>query len=381
MNDQIIYLDYAAATPIDPQVLQLMQPYFSDDFFNPSASYTQAIKIKRAVDEARAKVAYWLGAKPNEIIFTAGATEANNLAIHGIMSAYPKGNIVVSNIEHESILALAGQYDCRVAKVLPDGRLDLNDLRHQIDRRTVLVSVMQANNEIGVIQPIHDIAQIVKRERAQRSAEWPIYLHTDASQAANYLDLHVARLGADLMSLNGGKIYGPKQSGVLFIKTGINLKPLVWGGGQERNLRSGTESVSNIIGLAYALDTAQAMRQEESQRLQLLSQHFMNRLAEVLPDATINGSLKYRLPNNVHVTLPGQDNERLLIQLNRLGILAAAGSACSASNEEPSHVLKAIGQADEAARSSIRFSLGRGTTEKDLDKVVDSLSKLIKNFA
>ena len=378
MDKANIYLDYAAATPLDESVKQAMLPFWQDQFFNPSASYSPAIKVRQAINHARQQVAYWLGAKPTEIIFTAGASEANNLAVAGIMSQYPKANIVISSIEHESVLSPASLYDCRLIKVLEDGRLDLNDLRQKIDNQTVLVSVMQANNEIGTIEPLKQVAEIIETIRRQRgSSGLPLYLHSDSTQAANYLDLHVARLGVDLMTLNGGKIYGPKQSGLLYLKSSVKLQPLIMGGGQERNLRSGTENVPAIIGFATALDKAQSLRHEEAKRTLQLREDFIRDLTRAIPGITINGSIKQRLPNNIHVSLPNIDNERLLIQLDAHGILAAAGSACSASSNQPSHVLKAIGKSDLEARSSLRFSLGRQTMSSELKHVAQVMAKLI----
>jgi cysteine desulfurase len=239
---------------------------------------------------------------------------------------------------------------------------------------------MYANNEIGTVQPIRDIAAVIAEKRAERAGErapLPLVFHTDACQAANYLDLHVARLGVDMMTLNGGKIYGPKQSGALYVKAGTALQPLIRGGGQERGRRSGTENLAAAAGFSKALELAQAMRREETARLKDLQARFVRQLQEAVPDAIINGSLKYRLPNNVHVTLPGHDNERLLIGLDENGILAAAGSACSASSEEPSHVLKAIGVGDTDAQSSLRFTMGRGTTAEGVDRAVRTLSQLL----
>ncbi len=375
-----IYLDYAAATPVDPGVLRVMQPYFSDVFYNPSATYDAAWEVRQAVANARTGVAYWLGVRPSEVIFTAGGSEANNLAIQGAMRQFPKANVVVSAIEHKSVLVPARDYDCREVAVQADGRLDLDDLEHKVDDKTVLVSVMYANNEIGTIQPIHEIGQLLQSIRARRHIEHndlPLYLHTDACQAANYLDLHIARLGVDLMTINGGKIYGPKQSGALYVKAGTKLKPLVAGGGQERGLRSGTENVPGIVGLAAALDLVQSDRHQEARRLQVLQQNFIKLLERKLPQITVNGSRKYRLPNNVHLTIPGQDNERLLIQLDEAGILAAAGSACSAGDEEPSHVLRAIGLSDAEARASLRFTLGRGTDAAMIERCVQVLHRLL----
>lgn len=378
MTKPLIYLDHAAATPLDERVLRAMRPYFSDKFYNPSATYGPARQVHQALQAARSQVAHWLGARPAEVIFTAGGTEANNLAIHGVMSRFPKANLVVSTIEHDSVLGPAADYNVRQAKVKSDGRVDLAALEKVIDDKTVLVSVGYANNEIGTVQPLRRIAQLlatIRQDRLQRDVKTPLYLHTDACQAGNYLDLHVSRLGVDLMTLNGGKIYGPKQSGALYVKAGVELKPLISGGGQERGLRSGTENVAGAIGFAAALDIAQKTRHSEIQRLQKLQQQFIEGILK-LPKTVVNGSQKSRLPNNIHVTFAGQDNERLLIQLEQQGSLAAAGSACSASDEEPSHVLKAIGLTDSEAQASLRFSLGRSTTTQGVNTTLRLLNKL-----
>ena len=373
----MIYLDHASATPVDPVVLKAMEPFWSQDFYNPSAMYLAAKQARQALETARAGTAHWLGARASEVIFTAGGSEANNLAIHGVMRRFPTANVVVSSIEHESVLAPAGRYDCREAKVRPDGQVDLADLAARIDDDTVLVSVMYANNEIGTVQPIREIAKIIDQKRKARKSKLPLYFHTDACQAANYLDLHVARLGVDLMTLNGGKIYGPKQSGALYVKAGLELLPLVDGGGQERGLRSGTESVASAAGFAEALDLAQTNRHPETERLKQLQAEFIKLVETELPAPTINGSLKRRLPNNLHLTLPGQDNERLLIKLESEGVLAAAGSACSASNEEPSHVLRAVGLSDGEARASLRFTMGRATSLSDVKSAVQALAGIL----
>ncbi|HVX48327.1 MAG TPA: cysteine desulfurase family protein [Candidatus Saccharimonadales bacterium] len=379
MPSPFIYLDHAAATPVDPAVLAAMLPFLKEDFYNPSATYGPARQVRAELDTARAQVAHWLGAKSSEVAFTAGGTEANNLAVQGIMDRYPEANVVVSAIEHESVLAPAGKYECRQVRVDNQGRLDLSDLKSKIDKNTVLVSVGYANNEIGTVQPIREIARVMAEERSGRkgSGAKPIYFHTDACQAGNYLDLHVARLGVDLMTLNGGKIYGPKQSGALYVKAGVEPYPVILGGGQERGLRSGTENVAAAVGFAAALDQSQAMRREESDRLNGFRQRFIDGIGRTAPKAVLNGSQKYRLPNNVHLTLPGQDNERLLIRLEEAGILAAAGSACSASNEDPSHVLGAIGLSDEEARASLRFTMGRATTADMVDRVVEAVGRLL----
>lgn len=377
MSRDYIYLDHAAATPMDASVTKAMEPFFSELFFNPSANNTRSKHVKRAIDDSRSKTAYWLGAKPSEIIFTAGASEANNLAIHGVMKKYPGKKLLYSSIEHESVIEPARQYPSEEIYGDSKGRLDIADLKSKIDAETVLVAVMYANNEIGTVQPLKEIAQVISTERKRRGpGGLPVYLFSDAAQAGNYLDLHASRLGIDMMSLNGGKIYGPKQSGCLYLHSGVQLEPLIFGGGQERGLRSGTENVASIVGFAEALDQAQSRRKIHYANDLELQKTFISRINIHLPEVQINGSLKYRLPNNLHLTFPGVDNERLLILLDENSIIAAVGSACSASNEESSHVLKAIGKTDAEARSSVRFTLGRLNAASDIEKVVETLVRL-----
>jgi len=376
-----LYFDYAAATPLDGRVQAAMAPFLAEQFYNPSATYAPARAVAVELEKARSVVAHWLGARPAEVVFTAGGTEANNLAIHGIMQRFPDANVVVSAVEHDAVLHPAARYAHRLAPVTADGLVDLDALRQTIDDQTVLVSIMYANNEVGAVQPIKQITQLVKdlREaRRQQGNELPLYVHTDACQASNYLDLHVARLGVDLLTLNGGKMYGPKQSGVLYVKAGLELQPQVLGGGQESGLRSGTENVAACIGLAAALDIAQSQRHQQLERMQRLQAHFLDALAAQVPQAVVNGSLRKRLPNNVHVTLPGTDNERILLELEAVGVLAAAGSACSASNEEPSHVLRAMGLSDADAQASLRFTMGRQTDEAAIDRAVAALANCVQ---
>ena len=364
-----VYLDYAAATPLDPTVVAAMQPYFSDNFYNASATYEAARRVGRAVEASRNGVALLLGAKPAEVHFVAGVTLANQLVLEGIMRRFPGKGLLVSAIEHPSVLDWAAANGGQEIPVTRDGVVDLAELERRIDDDTVLVSVMYANNEIGTVQPVARIAALLAGLREKRRIAGnatPLYFHSDASQAANYLDLHVSRLGTDALVINGGKIYGPKQTAVLYLKSGINIA-----------LPGGTENVPGIVGIGAALDLAVAMRHEEVARLQQLQQRFITRVQAAIPSAVINGSLKKRLPNNVHITIPGQDNERLLMALDEAGIMAAAGSACTASDEEPSHVLTAIGLSDADAQASLRFTTGRGTTVAEIDYAVDTLAKLI----
>ncbi|HSW98229.1 MAG TPA: cysteine desulfurase family protein [Candidatus Saccharimonadales bacterium] len=376
----ISYLDYAAATPLDPAVAAAMQPYLADRFFNPSATYAAARAVRQDIEAARARVAHWLGARPTEVIFTAGGTEANNLAIRGVLAHFPEGHVVTSAIEHDSVLATAHEFGAREAPVDAGGIVDTAALVSLIDDDTVLVSVMYANNEVGTVQPIRRIATELDNIRAARKAAgnpMPLYFHVDAAQAAAYLDLHAARLGVDLMTLNAGKIYGPKQVGALYVASHVWMHAQITGGGQERGARSGTENVAGAIGFATALDLVQARRHDESRRLQGLQTLFFDLLHEAIPGVVVNGSRKSRLPNNVHITIPGQDNERLIFALDEAGILCAAGSACSASNDEPSHVLRAMGVSEKDAQASLRFTMGLHTTEEQVRTAVRTLAQLV----
>ncbi|HPR09828.1 cysteine desulfurase [Candidatus Saccharibacteria bacterium] len=377
----LVYLDNAAATPVDSEVWAAMLPYFSDKFYNPSATYLPARQVGHDLGQARQKAAELLGAKANEITFVAGGTEGNNLAIRGVLELFPNSSVTVTSIEHDSVLAPAQQYNCSVTFVTKQGRVDLDDLKAKITDKTVLVSSMYANNEIGTIQPIKQIAALVATIRKQRRAQGstlPLYLHIDACQAGNYLDLHVNRLGVDLMTLNGGKLYGPKQSGVLYIRRGVHIAPQILGGGQERGLRSGTENVAAAIGFAAALEKSQKLRSAESKRLSQVQKIFFDLCRQKIPGATVNGSMTSRLPNNLHLSFVGQDNERLLLELEKRGFLAAAGSACSASSDLPSHVLRAIGLTDAEARTSVRFTMGRSTQEKDIVALGMALQQILR---
>ena len=369
-----IYLDYAAATPMDPRVVTAMRPYFSQQFYNPSSIYLAGKAANQALAAARGTVAQILGARPGEVVFTAGATEANNLAIQGVTRTHPKGEILLSAIEHESVLAPAGLFNSRLVPVDPKGRVILEKLEAMVNKKTVLVSIGLVNNEIGTVQPLADIAKILnKLSKLRGPKDLPLYLHTDAAQAPNYFDLHMSRLGVDLVTINGGKIYGPKQSGALYIRAGVKLQPLILGGGQENGYRSGTENVAGAIGFTTALKLANTKRLSEAKRVASLRQLFISGLKENMPKATINGSSKYHAPHILSVTFAGYDNERLMMELDERGVQTATGSACSASSDEPSHVLAAIGLSEEEARSTLRFSFGRATTEADIKKTIQLL--------
>jgi len=408
-----VYLDYAAATPIDPAVKKAMEPYWSERFYNPSAIYLAGRAAKRDLDALRAKVAQALGAKPVEVVFTSGATEANNLAVQGVARQFPDGEILVSAIEHESVLEPARLFKAKQIPVDQTGRVILGGpaphqnlsgavgnrivkrqvfsagLSNLINSKTVLVSVMMVNNELGTLQPLKEIANMVAevhKERLESGNRLPLYLHSDGAQAGNCFDLHVHRLGVDMMTINGGKIYGPKHSGVLFMKSGVKLQPQILGGGQEYGRRSGTESLAQIAGFTKALELAQANRTKEAKRVEELQQFFATELQKRLANIVINGSDKYRSPHILSVTLPGVDNERLVMELDEAGVQVGVGSACSAlhqtvqgsaAKDETSHVLAAIGLSEEQIRSTLRFSFGKATTRPDLEYVLTKLEKLV----
>jgi cysteine desulfurase len=381
-----IYLDYAAATPVDDAAIEAMRPYLSDNFYNPSAIYQTARDVRKAVECARATIASVLGSKDQEIIFTAGGTEANNLAIHGIMRRFPQGNIVVSGIEHESVLIPAKNYNHKIAPVKQNGLIDPSNLEKLIDDNTVLVSIMYANNEVGTVQPIQEIASFIAEQRVKRTQKatngnvLPIYLHADACQASNYLDLQVSRLHVDLMTINGGKIYAPKQSGALYINKKVEILPLIQGGGQELSLRSGTENVPAIVAFATMLQKVQKERKIESQRIKNLANILFAKLSQNIPAIMMNGDLRHRLPNNLNFFIPNIDGELLTMQLDHAGLMVATGSACTASDDEPSHVLMAMGLGAERASSSLRITLGRQTTENNVLVAAGILTKVLSSY-
>jgi len=371
------YFDYAAATPMLPAAAEAMRPYLNDNFYNASALYLSAKKNRSIIEGVRHEIAKGLGAKPLEIVFTAGGTEANNLAIHGIMQKFPDAHMIASAIEHDSVLSPASKYDHSIVQVDKNGFVSLEAIKKAVKSSTVLISVMYANNEIGTIEPIHEISKYIEEQRKirkQNGNTYPLYLHTDACQATNYLDLQVSRLGVDLLSINAGKMYGPKQCGALFIKTGIALMPLLQGGGQEWNLRSGTENISAIVAFGVSWKEVRGNYQKEADRVTQLRNTLVHDLLQRIPGCSLNGPKeKKRIANNVHITIKDIDNERLLMELDELGFMVASGSACNASNDEPSHVLKAIGLNDEQARSSIRITLGKYTESKAIHALVDNI--------
>jgi cysteine desulfurase len=364
-----IYLDHAAATPLDERVLAAMSPYFTDKFYNPSSPYAPALGVRREYQAAKARLAGCIGAKPDELVMTAGATESINLAIRGV-----GGHVVTAAAEHEAVLAAVRGGEHTIVPVDERGRVGREKIRAAIRPDTRLVSIALANGELGTVQPLSEISAVVREERARRRESGnnePIYFHSDASQGAGLLDIHVARLGVDLLTVNAAKLYGPKQVAMLWIERSVQLSPYIVGGGQERGLRSGTENVAGVIGFATALELAESHRKSEGARLAQLRDELQARLSEALPEAVVSGDNHHRLASHLHVSFPGIDGERLVFALETRGVLVATGSACAANKGKRSHVLGAIGLPPEVADGSLRLSLGRLTDEETSKRAAD----------
>jgi cysteine desulfurase len=380
-----IYLDHAAATPLDDQVYAAMKPYLEIEFANPSSIYGAARITRHAIEAARSTIADTLGAKTSEIIFTSGGTESDNLAIQGVLNAHPGAHWATSAIEHDAVLSCVEPMSLRghessIIAVAENGIVRVKDIADAITDSTVLVSLMMANNEIGTLQPVDEIANLIqgiREDRMSRNIDLPLYLHTDACQAAGYLDIHVSRTGVDLMTLNGSKIYGPKGVGLLYIRHGTVVEPLIYGGGQERGRRSGTENVAGIVGLAEALKQVVGRRNHESHRLKQLRDSLDESLQLCIPGIELNGDANRRLVNNLNYTIPGADGEALVLYLDKIGIMASTGSACSSGDLESSHVLLAIGRSEAEASQSLRFTFGRSTDEPSIDLLAEKLPGII----
>lgn len=371
----MIYLDHAAATPMDAKVLAAMQPYFSDDFFNPSAPYAPAIVVRRAYQAAKDRIGHTIGVKGDEIIMTAGATESINLAFFSV-----GGHVVTANVEHHAVLEAAKQCDHTIVAADERGLVSASVVKAAIRPETKLVSIALANNELGTIQPLRDIAEVVRSERESRLARGdhtPIYLHSDASQGVGQVDVNVARLGLDLLTLNAAKVYGPKQVAILWSASHVTLKPQVRGGGQERGIRSGTENVAGAIGFAKALELASEHRKYESDRLAQLRNTLESKLVAAFPQAVLSGHQKHRLSGHLHISFPQLDAERVLFALESKGVLVATGSACAANKGTRSHVLTAIGLAPEVADGSLRMTLGHLNTEENIIKAADYIIEAV----
>lgn len=368
----MIYLDHAAATPMDPLVVEAMQPYFSEKFFNPSSSYAPAVTVKRDYREAKSRIARVLGVGADELVMTAGATESINLAFTAA-----GGVSLVSAIEHSSVLNSAkARSEVRFIPPTNNGRIDPQTIKTLLTPDVSFMSIALANHELGYIQPIEEIAEVVRFERIRRQENGestPLIFHTDASQTAVLIDVKIKRLGVDLLTLSAAKVYGPKQVGLLWVRPGIKLQPNIVGGGQEAGLRSGTENVAGVVGFATALELAAKRRSSEVKRLRGLRDMLAKKLSAAFPDMIISSDQKKSLVNFLNISFPGVDAERLVFLLEARGVLVATGSACAANSGTRSHVLAAIGLSDAAIDGSLRLTLGRLNNEAQVMQAADEI--------
>jgi cysteine desulfurase len=364
-----VYLDYNATTPVQPEVLDAMLPYFSAEFGNPSSIHTFGQKARAAVETAREQVAALIGARAQEVFFTSGGTESDNHAIFGIVGSPANGpksrpHLITSFVEHEAVLnacqALEKQgVDVTYLHVDQDGLIDLEDLRSAIRKETVLITIMHANNELGTVEPLEEVGRIAK--------DADVYFHTDAVQSAGKIPIDVNQFQLDLLSLSGHKLYAPKGIGALYVRGGTRLRQLLYGGHHQRGMRPGTENVAGIVGLGKAAEIARESLANDAKRLSALRDQLEHGLLHRVPHSHINGARAPRTPNTANLVFPGVEGEALLIALDLKGLACSTGAACSSGAVEPSHVLTAIGLPSEEARASLRFSLGRHTTQADID--------------
>jgi len=383
MSHMKIYLDNAATTPVDKRVFEEMVPYLTEIYGNPSSIHLFGRESKRAVEKARSSVADLINADPEEIVFTSGGTESDNAVLKSIAFTCKEkgGHIITTAIEHHAILHTCeflerNGYRITYLPVDKSGIIDLSQLENAITDKTVLISVMHANNEIGTIQPIEEIGQIAKKHN--------ILFHTDAVQTIGHLPVNVKKMNIDFLSLSAHKLYGPKGTGTLYIKSGAPFEPFIHGGAQENKRRASTLNVSGIAGLGKAAEIAQKEYEEENIRISRLRDKLLDNILSEISDVTLNGDRERRLPNNINISIKGVEGESLLLALDEKGIAASSGSACSAGSGEPSHVLNAIGLEKEAMQGSLRITLGRFTTEEEIDYTFFSLKEItekLRSFA
>lgn len=374
-----IYFDYAATTPVDPKVLKAMMPYFSDKFANSMSFHSMGQEVGEIIEDNREKLAGFIGAKPNEIIFTGSATESNNMVLKGIMEANKnKGNhLIISSIEHDCVLGSANFLEKNGFKVTyldvdKNGFVKLDDLERSIDEKTVLVSIIHGNNEIGTIQDLKKIGEICKKNN--------VYFHTDASQSFGKVKIDVNKMNVDLMTASSHKIYGPKGAALLYIKEGIKIQPLFHGGGHEFGLRSSTLNTPAIIGFVKAAEIAMKNLEEENERISGLRDKLIDGILKNIKATALNGDRKERLSNNVNISFGLVEGESLLLELDDLGIECSTGSACSSKTLATSHVLLALGKTAVEAHGSIRFSLGRFTKESDVNYLLKVLPRAVEKL-
>jgi cysteine desulfurase len=378
-----VYLDYNATTPVDPRVLEAMLPFLGDNFGNAGSVHSAGQRARAAVDSARESVAALIGAKLSEVVFTSGGTEADNLAIFGTVAAStkPRKHVITTAIEHHAILhsceELARQgVDVSVVPVATgrgfQGIVDPEDIRRALRPETVLITVMHANNELGTIQPIEEIARI--------AAEGGVLFHSDAVQSAGKIPVDVTKLGVDLLSISAHKFCGPKGVGALYVRSGRHIAPRFWGGHAERDRRAGTENVPGIVALGKAAELARTLLAENGSRISGLRDRLENTLLDRIPNILINGDRGHRVPNTSNLSFPGAGGEALLIALDLQGIACSTGAACSSGSTEPSHVLLAAGLSHDNARSSLRFSLGRPTTIAEIDRAIELIPPVVERI-
>ncbi len=370
-----VYLDHAATTPVDKRVLEAMLPYFSDAYGNPSSLYSFSNEARKSVENAREKVAKLIGAEPSEIVFTSGGTEGDNLAIKGIVNG-KKGHIITSAIEHPAVLNVCKSlekegFEVSYIPVDKEGIVSVDDVRKAIRDDTVLITIMHANNEIGTIQPIEDIGKIAQ--------EKGIVFHTDAVQTVGKIPVDVKKMNVDLLTVSSHKMYGPKGIGALYVREGINLKPLSDGGGHEKGFRSGTENVPGIVGFGKAAELALDEMNFEAERLKKLRDRLLDGALEI-ENTWLNGSREQRLPGNINLGFKFIEGEALILELDFKGISASTGSACSSKSLEPSHVLRALGLPPEYCHGSLRITLGKQNTDEEVDYVLKVLPEVVKKF-
>lgn len=372
-----IYLDNASTTRTRKEVIKEMSKYFNERYGNPSSFHSKGLEAKTALENSRKKVAKIINAKPNEVIFTGSGTESINLAIQGVVRANPgKKHIITSTIEHHAVLGTCKYLEelgYEITKIGIDryGVVNPENIRKTIRSDTLLVTIMFANNEIGSVNEIEKIGEICK--------EKGVYFHTDACQAGPYIKIDVKKLNVDLLTLNGSKIYGPKGVGILYVKEGVKIKPIIYGGEQESGLRSGTENVAGIVGFAKALELVDRNREKENKRLIRLRDRLMKGLLRI-PKTILNGHPTKRLPNNVSVAFLDVEGESVILRLDKYGIYASTGSACSSKSLEPSHVILGLGKEEEIAHCTIRFTLGKETTERDIDYTLKIVPKVVSSL-
>lgn len=386
MKKRIYYFDYASTAPLDKRVFKAMEPFFTESYGNPSNLDSMGRDAKKAVNAAAKKIVAALDCRPEEFVFTASATEADNLAVLGIAKANRrKGNkIIISNIEHKSILsaceALAKEgFEILNLKIGKNGLISPDDMKRALDKNTILVSVACADSETGTIQPIKKLARTIMEFRRTGGRDIP-YFHTDASQAANFLDINANNLGVDLLTLSSPKIYGPKGMAGLYVRRGTNIQPLIYGGGQQGNLRSGTENVPGIVGFGEAMEMARKKKTSEAARLGKLRDKLEKGVTVKIDRVLINGNKQARLPNFSNISILDVEGEAMILYLDKEGIIANTGSACNSQTLEPSYVLSAFGLPYEYIHGSLRFTLGRQTTEKNIDYLLKKLPPLVKKL-